>query len=203
MQYRRALASFFSVAVVLACGLPAEDAQGKGGPCPAGMAYVDTVAQPYCVDRFEGSLVEITSTGEMPFSPYESVKGRRVRAVSLRGASDTSVKCRGDGHEHGIDHERVGEAMMQVAHGPQRVRAGVDGAQVFLEGDGAHHRRHHHVAARLQIAGFLHRRHQRTRRNARSLQCDAITQGVIGRREVAFDVVGQRINACRRGDCGR
>jgi formylglycine-generating enzyme required for sulfatase activity len=50
------------------------------------MAYIDVSDKPYCVDRWEGTLVEITATGEIPFSPYEAVKGRRVRAVTTRGA---------------------------------------------------------------------------------------------------------------------
>ena len=60
--------------------------------------------------------------------------------------------------QHRVDHQRVGQAMVQVADRAERVRAGVHRAQVLLEGDRAHHRAHHHVAARLQVARLVHRR---------------------------------------------
>ncbi len=56
------------------------------GPCPDNMALVELGDRLTCVDRFEGSLVEILDDGtETPFSPYEPPNGRRVRAVSLPG----------------------------------------------------------------------------------------------------------------------
>jgi formylglycine-generating enzyme required for sulfatase activity len=83
---RRALVLAASAALMAACP-PADDAYGKAsGPCPTGMAFIDVGEHPYCIDRWEASLVEVTATGEIPFSPYESVKGQRVRAVSYRGA---------------------------------------------------------------------------------------------------------------------
>jgi formylglycine-generating enzyme required for sulfatase activity len=36
----------------------------------------------YCIDRYEASLTVSTDAGERPFSPFEMVKGRKVRAVS-------------------------------------------------------------------------------------------------------------------------
>jgi len=54
-----------------------------GGLCPPDMASID---DRFCVDRYEASLVEVMADGsEQPFSPYESVKGHVVRAVSERG----------------------------------------------------------------------------------------------------------------------
>ncbi|WP_437588746.1 SUMF1/EgtB/PvdO family nonheme iron enzyme [Sorangium sp. So ce1000] len=52
--------------------------------CPAEMALVDDRV---CVDRWEGTLVEMTPSGERPWSPYDPVDGneRRVRAVSWPG----------------------------------------------------------------------------------------------------------------------
>jgi formylglycine-generating enzyme len=51
-------------------------------PCPADMALVGRS----CVDRYEGSLVEIHDDGaETPFSPYSSPVGHRVRAASRPG----------------------------------------------------------------------------------------------------------------------
>jgi hypothetical protein len=52
------------------------------GPCPPDMALVGT----FCVDRWEGSLVELTAGGERPFSPYQSPDASvSVRAVSRPG----------------------------------------------------------------------------------------------------------------------
>ncbi|WP_437742270.1 SUMF1/EgtB/PvdO family nonheme iron enzyme [Sorangium sp. So ce302] len=52
--------------------------------CPAEMALVDDRV---CVDRWEGALVEVTPSGERPWSPYDPIDGneRRVRAVSWQG----------------------------------------------------------------------------------------------------------------------
>jgi hypothetical protein len=50
--------------------------------CPKNMALVGRS----CVDKYEGSLVEIHDDGtETPFSPYEPPNGHRVRAVSRPG----------------------------------------------------------------------------------------------------------------------
>ena len=68
-------------------------------------------------------------------------------------------------------------------------------AQVFLERNGAHHGRHHHVAARLQIARFPDRCQQRACGNARAFQGNAVAQRMPGRREIAFNVVRQRVHA--------
>src|SRR5262245_48185912 len=56
------------------------------GPCPENMALVDVGARKTCVDKYEGSLVEINDDGsETEFSPYEAPNGHRVRAVSRPG----------------------------------------------------------------------------------------------------------------------
>jgi hypothetical protein len=53
------------------------------GLCPPDMASID---DRFCVDRYEASLLEVLPDGsEHPFSPYESVKGHVVRAVSEAG----------------------------------------------------------------------------------------------------------------------
>jgi hypothetical protein len=51
-------------------------------PCPADMALV---ADSYCVDRWEGSLVEITPSGERPFPATMRVGDHLVRARSVPG----------------------------------------------------------------------------------------------------------------------
>ena len=52
------------------------------GACPSDMVSID---QRYCVDKYEASLVEVTATGEQPFSPYDLVDGHDVRAQSVAG----------------------------------------------------------------------------------------------------------------------
>ncbi len=83
-----------SVAVVVACVQPQPPklppAEGSTllsvppprGPCPEEMALVGDHT---CVDRWEASLVEVTPSGERPFSPYESPEETVVRAVSRPG----------------------------------------------------------------------------------------------------------------------
>ena len=51
-------------------------------PCPPEMQLVGR----YCIDRYEASTVEIRADGSTePHSPYASVTGIRVRAVSRKG----------------------------------------------------------------------------------------------------------------------
>ena len=55
-----------------------------GGTCPGAMAMVE---QRYCVDKYEGTLVEVTSSGdERAWSPFETpIDGRTYKAASLPG----------------------------------------------------------------------------------------------------------------------
>jgi formylglycine-generating enzyme required for sulfatase activity len=55
-------------------------------PCAEGMALVSaSQSLRFCVDRWEGSLVEVLADSERAFSPYESPQGRTVRAVTGEG----------------------------------------------------------------------------------------------------------------------
>jgi hypothetical protein len=54
----------------------------SSGHCPSDMVSID---QRYCVDRYEASLFELTSAGEVPFPPYGPVDGHVVRAMSIPG----------------------------------------------------------------------------------------------------------------------
>jgi formylglycine-generating enzyme required for sulfatase activity len=52
------------------------------------MTLVDAPPPPgnaFCIDRWEASLVEVTDAGERPFSPFQSVAGHKVRAVTRQG----------------------------------------------------------------------------------------------------------------------
>jgi formylglycine-generating enzyme len=68
-------------------------AEGRAPGCPQGMALIDGT---YCIDRYEGSLVEISSRRETPFSPFERVGGRKVRAVSKSGVTPQAYISRNE-----------------------------------------------------------------------------------------------------------
>jgi sulfatase modifying factor 1 len=72
-------------------GEPVADARGPS--CPSGMTLV---ADAFCIDRYEGSLVEVTPDGEKPFSPYETVSGRKVRAVTRHGVAPQAYISRNE-----------------------------------------------------------------------------------------------------------
>ncbi len=73
------------------------------GACPPDMV---TIEGRYCIDRYEAGVVEVMDDGsEQAFSPFGSVTGRRVRAVSRRGvfpqgyisAHEAQRACAGSG----------------------------------------------------------------------------------------------------------
>jgi formylglycine-generating enzyme len=71
------------------CGPSRDAAHGRAGGCPPDMARIAGAVKPthpFCIDRYEASLVDVTDGGEKPFSSYDPIKGRRVRAVSEPGA---------------------------------------------------------------------------------------------------------------------
>lgn len=82
-------------AVVLAasgasCALLTSPSEGRSGPCPAGMAYIQTdgkPARPYCIDKWEGSVVELRGKREIVHPPYEPVAKLKVKAVSKPGVT--------------------------------------------------------------------------------------------------------------------
>src|SRR5690349_15817972 len=70
------------------CALFTSPSEGRSGPCPAGMAYVtldSTPTRSYCIDKWEGSVVEIRGNKEVPHTPYEPVTNLQVKAVSKAG----------------------------------------------------------------------------------------------------------------------
>jgi hypothetical protein len=62
-------------------------ADATRGPCPAAMSIITTDADPhgFCIDRYEGSIVEIKDGREVNHAPYEPVTGIKVKAVSRVG----------------------------------------------------------------------------------------------------------------------
>jgi hypothetical protein len=90
-QLRRVLVGTFACALI-GCAAsvtgPHIEADAKASRCPTGMALVEPETSPakaYCIDRWEGSLVEKTATGERDFSPFANIAGHSVRAVSRAG----------------------------------------------------------------------------------------------------------------------
>ena len=81
---------------------PGEESEPGCFPAMARIEASSAAPRAYCIDRFEASLVEVTATGEKPFSPYEPVKGRNVKAVSRGGVvpqayisrNEADVACR-------------------------------------------------------------------------------------------------------------
>jgi sulfatase modifying factor 1 len=83
---RRVLTALAVSALLVACA--AAKPQERATGCLEGMARIDadtTNEHAYCIDRYEGSLVEASAEGEKPFSPYDQIKGRNVKAVSRGG----------------------------------------------------------------------------------------------------------------------
>jgi hypothetical protein len=66
----------------------AKKAKASAPSCPAGMSAIPTTTGGYCIDKYEGSLVEVLSSGKTKAFPATStVKGHTVRAVSKRGVA--------------------------------------------------------------------------------------------------------------------
>ncbi len=81
---RRGLPGIVSTLAAATALLFATPVKASAGACPRDMALVDGS----CVDKYEGSLVELREDGtEAPFSPYETPVGRKVRAVSKPGVA--------------------------------------------------------------------------------------------------------------------
>jgi sulfatase modifying factor 1 len=60
---------------------------GSSDPCPNEMALIERDDLRVCIDMWEASVVEIVAGGEeRPYSPYLSVEGHTVMAVSKAGA---------------------------------------------------------------------------------------------------------------------
>lgn len=62
-------------------------ADATRGPCPPAMSYITTETDPkgFCIDRYEGSIVEIRDGKEVNHAPYEPVTGLKVKAASRSG----------------------------------------------------------------------------------------------------------------------
>jgi hypothetical protein len=105
---RRVVGSL-TASVLVGCAAMTPPADARSSRCAAGMAYVESPPPPgkgYCIDRWEASVVEVGPDGhESPFSPYESVHGHNVRAVTKAGVvpqayisrNESEAACRAAG----------------------------------------------------------------------------------------------------------
>lgn len=96
---KRAFAvSVFGLAVLLPTVLVPSEADGGRGPCPASMALVSVVGgpKPFCIDRWEASLITMAGGREVAHSPYDQVKGEKVIAVSRAGVIPQAHVSRND-----------------------------------------------------------------------------------------------------------
>jgi hypothetical protein len=88
-KFRRASIALATGGVTLLAGVSLFATTARAGyraanACPSDMTLVGHT----CVDKWEGSLVEIRADlTEVPFSPYEAPNGHRVRAVSRAGVA--------------------------------------------------------------------------------------------------------------------
>jgi formylglycine-generating enzyme required for sulfatase activity len=92
-------------------------------PPAAQNAWSPKPPSPFCIDAYEGALVEMTPGGEHAFPPYDTVKERHVRAVAKEGAipqayisrNEAAAACRASGKRLCIEDEWVA-----ACRGPSR-----------------------------------------------------------------------------------
>lgn len=83
MGTRRFLVGWVGIATT-ALAVLGPEAEARGGPCPTEMGYVEADGVKVCVDRWEGSLIEV-ATGRTR-SPFGPLGGAKVRAQSKSGS---------------------------------------------------------------------------------------------------------------------
>lgn len=72
----------------IGCLAASSPSEGKPGPCPAGMAYVSVEGmRAYCIDRWEGQVVEVRGKEEVPHPPTQPVTKLTVKAVTKPGVT--------------------------------------------------------------------------------------------------------------------
>ena len=85
MLGRRSLVVLFAV-VTIGCPLSSTTSEGRSGPCPSGMAHVAIEgARAFCIDRWEGTVVEVHGKKEVAHPPTEPVTNMQVKAVTRAG----------------------------------------------------------------------------------------------------------------------
>ena len=73
---------------VVGCLAASSPSEGKGGPCPTGMAHIAIDgAKPYCVDKWEATVVEVQGKTETAHAATQPVTNLKVRAVTRSGVT--------------------------------------------------------------------------------------------------------------------
>ncbi|MFI5303030.1 MAG: formylglycine-generating enzyme family protein [Polyangiales bacterium] len=110
--------------------------------CPNGMSAIPTTGGGYCIDKFEGSLVEVLPKGKTKaFSATSTVTGRVVRAVSKKGVAPqgyiSQVEAAG-ACEHAGKRLCTNDEWMQACRGksPTTYPYGDDEVKGRCNGDG-------------------------------------------------------------------
>jgi len=72
----------------IGCFAAASPSEGKGGPCPPGMAHIAVEDVPaYCIDRWEAQVVELKGRDEVAHPPTLPVTNLTVKAVTRQGVT--------------------------------------------------------------------------------------------------------------------
>ena len=86
----RRIVTIVLTAAAIGCPMAASSpSEGKGGPCPGGMAFVEAsgASRAYCIDRWEAQVVEVKGKSEVGHPPTQPVTNLTVRAVSRAGVT--------------------------------------------------------------------------------------------------------------------
>ena len=84
----RRLAVVLLTGAVIGCMAASSPSEGKGGPCPTGMAHVALDGmRAYCIDRWEAQVVEVNGKDETSHPPTQPVTNLKVKAVTRAGVT--------------------------------------------------------------------------------------------------------------------
>ena len=89
---------------------------------------------------------------------------------------------------------------MRVIERADRMRKRMNGAEPFLEGGSAHRRRAHHMRARLKVFAIGDRLRQILKDEAHAFDGDAFSHGMVARRAIGFEAMGESVHAGAGGD---
>ena len=125
---------------------------------------------------------------------YAEIAGYSVEALLDGGA----VELEDGGHTDG-----VGGAVMSMVHGAERMAEGVDGAEAFLKGGGAHGGGAHHVGTRFDVGAVLVGAGEVVDDQFHAFDGDALAHGMVVRAGEGFDAMGKGVEPGAGGDGGR
>jgi len=69
------------------CSLFTSSSEGRSGPCASGMVWVADADKPFCIDRYEASVVELRGKEEVAHPGTAPVTNLKVKAVSRGGVT--------------------------------------------------------------------------------------------------------------------